>query len=401
MTRSKLENDHSRARTWALTSVCQFRVSGLGLRILSGAAVVAVSLILGFRLSIVNSRLLLGYNPKQDDVGGQASPAKWQGSSVTWHVNCATGSNVQIGGSGCPIEAPIKAAFNSWNTASLANGPVLTGIQLSEGAQTALTDPETAFNTTDCVNIVSFVPSSAIKFPTGVVAFTSVATTTLPLGQSLPFNYQCTSGGTTTIQSCNQPSCIVDADIMFNPADGFSTALPTPPSTFDIQSVATHEVGHMLGLDHSGIAHSVMYPFGDAGLGRQRNLSTDDTIGIAFLYPGSGFSSAVGTLTGQVTLNGAEAFAAHIVAIDSNTGNAVVDGLTDMQGNFSLNVPPGSYHVLALPLTGPYDLTNFGGWSCGYAGWTENAPPCCQPGTPMCSGTPLTNPTNFTGTFLN
>lgn len=369
-------------------------------RILCGAALVAIS-ILGFRLSTVNQRMLLGYTPEQNDVYGQPIAATWQGGRVAWHVNCAAGPNLQLGSaSGCAVDAPVQAAFNSWNTASLPNGPLLTSLQISEGAPTTLTDPDSAVNAVDCVNVVSFVPTPAVRFPTGAVAFTAVATVTVPLGQSVPFSYQCTSAGATTTQTCNQPSCIVDGDILFNPADQFSTALSTSSNTFDIQAVATHEVGHLLGLDHNGIAHSVMYPFGDAGLDRQRALATDDVIGIAALYPGSAFSSAVGTLAGQVTLNGAGAFASHIVAIDSATGNAVVDGLTDTQGNFSLNLPPGNYNVLALPLTGPFDLANFGGWTCGYAGQGESAPPCCQPGTPTCTGTPLQNPTGFTGTFL-
>jgi hypothetical protein len=99
-------------------------------------------------------------------------------------------------------------------------------------------------------------------------------------------------------------------------------------------------------------------------------------------------------------LNSTAVFGAHVVAIDVSTGNVAVDGLTDLQGKYSMDVPPGGYNVLAVPLTGVYDLTNFGGWACGYASTQENEPPCCEPGTPMCTGTPLSSPTNFTGTYL-
>lgn len=397
--KSEIELEYSPA---CRPQACPLRVPSVDLRILCGVALLALTLMLAFHLSGVTPLPLRGYTPEQNNVYGQPVALTWEAGTVTWHVNCAVGSNVQLSsGSDCPIQAPVQAAFNTWSTASLPGGPVLTGIQISEGTPTTLIDPDAAFNAVDCVNIVSFVPSAAAKFPTGVVAFTTVATVTQPLGQPLPFSYQCTSAGVTTTQTCSQPSCIIDGDIMFNPADPFSTAQPTPSDTFDIQSVTTHEVGHMLGLDHDGIAHSVMYPFGDAGLGGQRELSTDDAIGVSALYPGSAFSSSVGTLAGQVTLNGAPAFATHIVAIDSATGNAMVDGLTDTQGNFSLAVPPGSYSVLALPLSGPFDLGNFGAWSCGYAGSSESSPPCCQPGAPACTGAPLQNPTSFTGTFLD
>ena len=42
---------------------------------------------------------------------------------------------------------------------------------------------------------------------------------------------------------------IFDADIVFNGAQPFATA-PTS-GRFDIQSIATHEVGHFIGLDHA------------------------------------------------------------------------------------------------------------------------------------------------------
>jgi len=53
------------------------------------------------------------------------------------------------------------------------------------------------------------------------------------------------------------PGQIVDADIVFNPTASFST--PTHAGTYDLQSVATHEIGHMLGLSHSGVRTATMY----------------------------------------------------------------------------------------------------------------------------------------------
>jgi hypothetical protein len=95
------------------------------------------------------------------------------------------------------------------------------------------------------------------------------------------------------------------------------------------------------------------------------------------------------------------------VAIDTATGDAVIDGLTDPQGNYKLvGVPPGTYNVLALPLapdanSGFYTLSDFGGWACGYAGTAENSPPCCDPklNPTTCTGKALSNPTNYTGKF--
>jgi hypothetical protein len=196
---------------------------------------------------------------------------------------------------------------------------------------------------------------------------------------------------------------VFDADIAFNPRAQFSTSTPALPNDFDLQSVATHEFGHALGLDHSGIAHAVMFPAGDTGESQQRTLSTDDIIAISFLYPSSNFASYLGTISGQVMLpNVGGAYAAHVVAIDANTGNVVLDGLANTDGSYRLFVPPGSYNVLVLPLApndnqGIYSLSDFSGWACGY---DESAPPCCNPGAGQCLGAPLVNPTNFTGKFF-
>lgn len=51
---------------------------------------------------------------------------------------------------------------------------------------------------------------------------------------------------------------------------------------FDLQTVATHEIGHLLGLGHSSVPQAVMYAsYG----GLRRTLHADDVAGIRRLYP--------------------------------------------------------------------------------------------------------------------
>src|SRR5579863_4319174 len=153
---------NSKRETGAASQRRRSPVACLGSRLWTSAAVAAAAgiLWLGARSATRHPQILLGFNPEQDTVNGQPSPVKWQGSSVTWEMNCSVGSNVQVGsGSGCLIESPIKLAFAVWNTTPLSpGGPVTTNLTINEGPQTNLSDPDTGTSGIDCVNIVSFMP---------------------------------------------------------------------------------------------------------------------------------------------------------------------------------------------------------------------------------------------------
>ena len=56
------------------------------------------------------------------------------------------------------------------------------------------------------------------------------------------------------------------------------------PNAFDIETVALHELGHILGLQHSDVPGSVMFPSVDDNT-TNRVLTADDLSGIRQLYP--------------------------------------------------------------------------------------------------------------------
>ena len=53
----------------------------------------------------------------------------------------------------------------------------------------------------------------------------------------------------------------------------------------DIAAVATHEVGHALGLDHTGVRGSTMWPSVSSGRIGSRTLGEDDIAGVCAVYP--------------------------------------------------------------------------------------------------------------------
>ena len=80
-------------------------------------------------------------------------------------------------------------------------------------------------------------------------------------------------------------SCeIIDGDIVFNGDDfDWVQGVPQVGGEKDFGAVATHELGHLLGLDHSSVGGSTMaYPYED-DLG-WRTLGCDDTAGVCDLY---------------------------------------------------------------------------------------------------------------------
>jgi len=68
-------------------------------------------------------------------------------------------------------------------------------------------------------------------------------------------------------------------DLHFDDSESWTTDLP--PTGTDLHSVALHEAGHTLGLDHSDDVNAVMYAFYAAG---RRTLTNDDIAGLASVY---------------------------------------------------------------------------------------------------------------------
>ena len=253
------------------------------------------------------------------------------------------------------LESPIPYSVNDRGLAEIPNGSELVAVRAAFDAWEAVASADVRFDfrgTTsrrsfgkDGINLITFADDS------GLLGSTTLAAT-------ISF-FRRSSGGELRFE---------ESDIAFNPNHAFTTSGEL--GRFDIQSVLTHEVGHMLGLDHSGLISSVIAPFASPNQADQRVLSYDDIVGITQIYPASG-AQEVGSIEGRVQVNGVDVFGAHVVAIDSN-GTPLVGVATDRNGAYSIPfLPPGDYHVYAEPLDRPVSsaqlpgffasiMTNFG-----------------------------------------
>jgi hypothetical protein len=160
---------------------------------------------------------------------------------------------------------------------------------------------------------------------------------------------------------------ILEADIFFNTTFQWSVAPGGEAGRFDVQSIATHEAGHFLGLGHSSLgetearptggrrliaAGAVMFPIAfTAGNIVDRRLTPDDIAGVSDIYPDAEFRRRTGTLQGTVTKEGRGVFGAHVVAFNPRTGDLVGGFSLDPSGTFAIaGLSPGIYIVRVEPL---------------------------------------------------
>jgi hypothetical protein len=186
---------------------------------------------------------------------------------------------------------------------------------------------------------------------------------------------------------------IFEADLAINPLvtrfDAFGSQVASFFSTdgadgsYDLESTFVHEIGHMLGLEHSGVVAATMQPRqgtnGTYNLPNftTRTLSSDDVAGIRAIY---GPRSGLGSIAGRVGYNsstGAAAFGAHVFAEDVATGRVAAGNVVNAAGNYRIDsLPPGQYRVVVEQLDEPVLATQIGSNGGGYpAGTLANMPP--------------------------
>ena len=92
--------------------------------------------------------------------------------------------------------------------------------------------------------------------------------------------------GLTRVHFETATGTIWDSDIEVNAVDAtLSIGDPVPPTAVDLDSLLTHEAGHLLGLAHTTDKTATMFPGYSEGTSGLRTLAPDDVSGICALYP--------------------------------------------------------------------------------------------------------------------
>lgn len=266
------------------------------------------------------------------DVNGRTTPLRWTATPVRWYATNRGADTV----SATAFQSAVARAFETWQ-----NVPTASIAFSFAGFTSALPFDE------DGLSVLGFEDEPDLERVLGSTSFVIDDVT-----------------GT-----------IVESDVFFNSAFQWSTSDAGQAGRFDLQSVATHEIGHFIGLGHSALGETELRPSGGrrvvassavmfpvsfgTGNTADRTLQPDDIAGVSDLYPDAEFRKRTGAVAGRVLLNGRPIFGAHVMAFHLESGEFVGGFTVNNAGEFQIaGLAPGAHIIRVEPLDDA-DLDSF------------------------------------------
>lgn len=238
-------------------------------------------------LVIASAAPALAFERTRNTITGAC--AFWPTRAVPWLLNEKGSADTTLP----DLQGALGRAFGAWQDVACSDMG-FTGGQLTPRIDVGFVE-----NSSDNANILIFRERTCeLAAPRNDACFQD---------GTCPDLYDCwDSGGgiiaLTTVNYARSTGRISDADIEFNGSPDrngsefrfTATVAETPACTSpgeqncvatDVQNTAAHEIGHMLGFDHSPLADATMFGNADQGETKKRTLSPDDEEGLCKVYP--------------------------------------------------------------------------------------------------------------------
>jgi Matrixin/HYDIN/CFA65/VesB-like, Ig-like domain/FlgD Ig-like domain len=259
------------------------------------------TLLFAFLLMAAATRSGMAYTYRYTDEG---KIQKWSSMPISYTIN-------QYGSEDIPeyswVEDAFKSSFQVWDQISLADITFSYQEKTTSGTVSGQ----------DRINLLAFDSYTSNLIVTDVYGPSVV-------GIAISSFYPSTGE-------------IVDCDIIFNDQEyTFTTSGVTDMSqkTVNLKDVATHEIGHMLGLDHTFIEDGTMWPYARGG---QQSLMEDDIAGVSTLYPGAAFAANTEAFSGKVSdEDGNILWGIYVSAIRQDTGEESIAAISGSGGSYTI-----------------------------------------------------------------